>query len=67
MYNEPLQGNRMVKITERETKIDWALFMEDISNEYPDAKKITLVMDNYDTHKAGTFYEAFKLEKAKSL
>jgi hypothetical protein len=41
--------------------------MEDISNEYPDAGKITLVMDNYDTHKAGTFYEAFKPEKAKSV
>jgi hypothetical protein len=67
MSNEPLQGKRMVKITERKTKIDWALFIEEISNGYPDAEKITLVMDNYDTHKAGAFYEAFKPEKAKSL
>jgi hypothetical protein len=29
-------------------------FIEYLSNEYPDTKKITLVMDNYDTHKAGT-------------
>jgi hypothetical protein len=27
---EPLAGKRLVKITERKTKIDWALFLEDI-------------------------------------
>jgi hypothetical protein len=43
MSNEPLRGKRMVKITERKTKIDWAYFIEDISNNYPDAEKITLV------------------------
>jgi hypothetical protein len=41
--------------------------MEDISNKYPEAEKITLVMDNYDTHKAGAFYETFAPEKVKVL
>ncbi|KAA6325523.1 hypothetical protein EZS27_025280, partial [termite gut metagenome] len=42
-----------VKITERKTKKDWAAFIEEIAENYKDAKKITLVMDNYDTHKPG--------------
>jgi len=67
MANEPLRGKRMVKITERKQRVDWALFIEETACQYPDAEKITLVMDNYDTHKAGAFYEAFTPEKAKEL
>jgi len=51
MGNEPLAGKRYVKITERKTKIDWAYFIKEISERYPRAKKITLVMDNLNTHK----------------
>ena len=65
--NEPLAGKRTVKITERKTKKDWAMFIKDISMQYRDAKKITLVMDNLNTHKAGSLYEAFEPKKAKSL
>jgi hypothetical protein len=67
MSNEPLRGKRKVKVTERKTRIDWALFVEEIAEHYHDAEKITLVMDNFDTHKAGAFYEAFLPEKAKAL
>jgi hypothetical protein len=67
MSNEPLQGKRMVKVTERKTGMDWALFVEEIAGQYPDAEKITLIMDNFGTHKAGSFYEAFPPEKAKAL
>ena len=67
MANEPLRGKRMVKVTERKQRVDWALFIEETTCQYPDAEKITLVMDNYDTHKAGAFYEAFTPEKAKEL
>ena len=65
--NEPLAGKRIVKITKRKTKKDWAIFIKDIAIQYPDAKKITLVMDNLNTHKAGSLYEAFEPEEAKSL
>ena len=64
---EPLAGKRMVKITERKTKQDWAIFLEEISIQYKDAQKITLVMDNLNTHEPGSFYEAFLPEKAKAL
>ena len=67
MSNEPLCGKRKVKITKTKTRVDWALFIEEIANQYAEAEKITLVMDNYETHKAGAFYEAFPPEKAKAL
>jgi transposase len=67
MACEPLAGKRYVKITERKTKMDWAYFLENISTLYPDAGKITLVMDNYKTHTPGALYEAFEPEKAKCL
>lgn len=67
MGNEPLAGTRMVDVTERKTKKDWALFIEKIATRYEDAEKITLVMDNLNTHNPGSFYEAFTPEKAKAL
>jgi hypothetical protein len=67
MSNEPLAGKRFVKVTERKQKKDWALFVEGIANQYPEAEKITLVMDNYETHKPGSLYEAFLADKAKRI
>ena len=68
MANEPLNGKRLVKITEFKKKEDWAKFVKQIADEmYPDAEKITLVMDNFTTHSLGAFYEAFKPEEAKRL
>ncbi len=67
MSNEPLSGKRMVEVTERRTKLDWAAFVKQIAEAYQGAEKITLVMDNLNTHKAASFYEAFPPEKAKAL
>jgi len=67
MAGEPLAGKRIVKITERRTKTDWAYFLEDIAAEYSSAEKITLVMDNLNTHTPGSLYEAFPPEEAKAL
>ena len=67
MACEPLVGKRMVKITERKTKKDWALFLQEIAGSYQKAEKIILVMDNLNTHKPGSFYEAFSPDKAKDL
>lgn len=67
MANEPLAGKRMVKITERRTKRDWALFLADIARSYPEAEAITLVMDNLNTHKPGSLYETFTPQEAKRL
>lgn len=67
MASEPLAGKRIVKTTERKTKKDWAEFIEDIEKKYKDAEKITLIMDNLNTHKPGSFYESFPPEKAKAI
>ena len=68
MGNEALKGKRFVKITERKTKIDWAIFMKAISDEYyKDAERITIVMDNFGTHTPGAFYETFEPVEAKRL
>lgn len=64
---EPLAGKRMIKVTERRTALDWAGFIEEIAAQYEHAEKITLVMDNLNTHKPGSFYEKFPPEKAKAL
>lgn len=63
----PLAGNLMVKITERRTKSDWAYFLEEIAAKYENAEKITLVMDNLNTHIPGSLYETFKPDRAKAL
>jgi transposase len=64
---EPLAGKRMVKITERRARQDWALFLQDIAGQYPEAKKILLVMDNLNTHTPGSLYETYSPENAKAL
>ena len=67
MACEPLGGKRIAKVTERRTKQDWATFLEDIAREYEGAEKITLVMDNLNTHKPGSLYEVFGPEEAKRI
>jgi len=67
MAGEPLAGKRMVRVTERRTKRDWARFVKEIAEQYPQAERITLVMDNLSTHKPGSLYESFSPEEAKRL
>lgn len=67
MADEPLAGRRLVKITDQRTKKDWAYFIKEIADIYEKASKITLVMDNLNTHKPGSLYEVFAPEKAKAL
>jgi DDE superfamily endonuclease/homeodomain-containing protein len=68
MANEPLKGSRLVEVTSFKKKKDWAKFVKRIADElYPNAHKITLVMDNFKTHAASAFYEAFAPEEAKRL
>jgi hypothetical protein len=64
---EPLAGKRLVTVTESKTKKDWACFLEEIATQYESAEKITLVMDNLNTHTPGSFYETFLPDKAKAL
>jgi len=68
MVCEPLVGERRVSVTDRRTKVDWAKCVKEIvDTHYPEAAKITLVMDNLNTHKPASLYEAFPPEEARRL
>ena len=68
MLFEPLRGWRHVKVTERRTKIDFAHVIRELLDEhYPDAEKVVLVMDNLNTHKPASLYEAFAPAEARRL
>ena len=67
MAGEPLAGRRMVQVTEHRRKSDWALFIQEIAQRYEKAAKITLVMDNLNTHAPGSFYETLAPDEAKAL
>ena len=67
MAVEPLAGRRVTRITPRKTSTDWASFLQEIAGHYGAAQKITLVMDNLNTHTPGSLYETFTPEAAKAL
>jgi hypothetical protein len=68
MMFERLAGKRHVKITERRTKKDWAECIRQLVDEiYPQAEQIVLVMDNLNTHKKSSLYEAFEPAEAKRI
>lgn len=67
MACEPLAGQRLTQVTERRTQLDWARFVETIAAHYPAAERITLVMDNLNTHTPASLYETFPPAKAKAL
>jgi len=67
MAVEPLAGHRIVRITERKTKKDYAEFMKGLASHYPNADKIVLVQDNFSTHNPSSFYEVFDAPEAFAL
>ena len=67
MVFEPLAGQRRVKVTDRRTAIDFAEVIRETIDSYPMADKIVLVMDNLNTHKFASLYEAFPPEEARRL
>jgi DDE superfamily endonuclease len=68
MVFAPLEGWRLVKVTDRHTAIDYAHTLRDLSDvHFPDAAKIVLVQDNLNTHKPASLYEAFPAAEARRL
>lgn len=68
MFFNPISGWRRVSCRDSRTRIDWAeeirqLLLED----YPKARKITLVCDNLNTHGIASLYEAFTASQAHAL
>ncbi len=68
MFFEPLTAWRHVDITERRTQVDWAHAMRDLVDiQFPEAEMIVLVMDNLNTHKLASLYEAFPPHEARRV
>ena len=68
LFCEPLTGWREVQVTERRTRVDWAVAMHELSDRYyPAAERITVVLDNLNTHGPASFYEAFAPDEARRL
>jgi len=68
LVSEPLRGWRQVRLSDRRTRIDWAHCVRELIDvQYPDAARITLVMDQLNTHSPASLYETFPPAEAKRL
>ena len=46
---------------------DFAMFVKEVPDRYPRARKLHIVLDNLNTHFAGSFGKTFGEEQAKSI
>jgi hypothetical protein len=68
LLTEPLAGWRYVEVTERRTAVDFARILKFLAEEiHPEAKKIVLVLDNLNTHRLASLYQAFAPAEARRL
>ena len=65
---EPLRGWRHVAITQRRTQQDFAHQMRWLVDQaYPEAQVVRVVLDNLNTHRAASLYEAFAAPEARRI
>ena len=64
---EPLTGQRLGLVFPQRTKKEFTQFSQALAATYPKAKKIRLVLDNLNTHNAGSFYENLPADEAFAL
>jgi hypothetical protein len=68
MMFEPLAGRRSVEVTAQRTKGDFARLLRHLVDDlYPQAERITLVVDNLNTHRPAVLYETFAPDEARRL
>lgn len=60
-------SQRFVWTREHRTALDYAEFMQYLSQQLPDAVKIRVVQDNLNTHQPASFYKAFAAADAFAL
>jgi hypothetical protein len=67
MFTEPLSGFRQATARSQRTKADWAQEVAQLlDTRYADCQKVTLVLDNLNTHTKGAFYEVFEPAVARA-
>jgi hypothetical protein len=68
MFSEPLIGKCFVNVSDTRTAVDWAQQIKELTDvRYPDAERITLVMDNLNTHAGASLYKAFEPAEARRI
>jgi hypothetical protein len=68
MTFEPLRGWRRSTVSDHRTKVDFAHQMRQLVDEdFPDAAKIRVVLDNLNTHTFAALYTAFPPEEARRI
>lgn len=62
------RGWRKAKVTAQKTAVDFAACMRELVDEdYPDAKKVRVVLDNLSTHSEASLYKAFPPAEARRI
>ncbi len=68
LFYAPFENWRRIQVADNHTACEWAEGVRRLVEEdYPNANKITLVMDNLNTHNGASLYKAFTPELARSL
>jgi len=68
VVTEPLTGWRQVTVTDQRTAQDFAHVIQDrVDGRYPAAERITLMLDNRNTHSIAALYSTFAPAEAKRL
>ncbi len=68
MFFSPLLNWRHVKVTNHRKACDWAECMREVVDvQFPEAERITVVLDNLNTHTPAALYAAFEPAEAKRI
>lgn len=68
LFTEPQAGWRHINVTGQRTMIDFAHQMQWLVDmAYPEAEVMRVVLDNLNTHKAASLYEAFAPAEARRI
>jgi hypothetical protein len=68
LFTEPQAGWRHINVTDQRTMLDFAQQMKWLVDErYPEAEKIRVVLDNLNTPKPASLYEAFAPAQARRI
>jgi hypothetical protein len=68
MLVQPLAGWRQVTVTRQRTMRDFSAQMKQLVDVcYPEAERIRIVLDNLNTHKPASLYEAYTPEEARRI
>lgn len=68
LFYSPFENWRRIQVADNHAACEWAEGVRRLVQEdYPEAERITLVMDNLNTHTGASLYKAFSPEMARAL